>query len=111
MGLILTFGARFIIVETDTGKQSDGAVEESNHAGKWDVFGFFDQVVATSFALFTTEVACFAELEEYVFEKLMRNTMFFGYVLNQDGLIFPMLTEVSEGMQGVLGLFGKHDQK
>jgi hypothetical protein len=26
-------------------------------------------------------------------------------------LVFSMLAEVSEGMQGVLGLFGKHDQK
>lgn len=111
MGLILTFGTGLVVVETDTGKQGDGTVKESNHSGKGDVLGFFDQVVASSFAFFAAEVACFAKLEEDIFEKLMRNAMLFGDVLNQDGLVFPMLTEISQGMQGVLGLFGKHDQK
>ena len=111
MGLILAFGAGFVVVETDAGKQGNGAIEEPNHSGKRDVFGFFDQIVASAFALFAAEVACFAKLKEDIFEKLMRNAMLFGNVLNQDGLIFPMFTEVSQGMKGVLGLFGKHDQK
>jgi hypothetical protein len=30
---------------------------------------------------------------------------------NHNSLVFPMLAEVSQGMKGILGLFGKHDQK
>jgi hypothetical protein len=37
--------------------------------------------------------------------------MLLGDVLNQNSLVFPMLAEVSQGMKGVLGLFGKHIQK
>ncbi len=71
VGLVLTLGAGFVVVETDTGEQGNWAVEEPNHSGKWDVFGFFDEVVATAFSLFATEVAGLSEFEEDIFEKLM----------------------------------------
>jgi hypothetical protein len=41
----------------------------------------------------------------------MGNPMFLSDIMNQDGFIFTVLTQVGQGMQGVLGLFGKHDQK
>jgi hypothetical protein len=81
-------------------------VEESNYAGKRDVFGFFDEVVTAPFSLFAAKVAGFSEFEQDIFEKLMRNAMLLSDIMNQDGLIFPMLAEVSQGVQGVLGLFG-----
>jgi hypothetical protein len=45
------------------------------------------------------------------FSRLFINPGLLSNVLNQNSLVFPMLAEVSQGMQGVLGLFGKHVQK
>jgi hypothetical protein len=106
MGFIFTLGAGFVVVETDTGKQGDRPVQKSNYAGKRDVFGFFDEVVTAAFAFFAAEVSGLSEFEEDIFEKLMRNAMLFSDIVNQDSFIFPMLTEVGKGMQGILGLFG-----
>jgi hypothetical protein len=41
----------------------------------------------------------------------MRNAMLLSDIVNQDSLVFPMLAQIGQGMQGVLGFFGKHDQK
>jgi len=40
-----------------------------------------------------------------------KKSMLLSNIMNQHCLFFSMFTQVSKGMKGILGLFGKHKEK
>lgn len=89
------------------GEGGEGAFHDSDDGAEGDVFGGLGEGVAAAFALLAFDEAFAFEVEEDVFEEILRDGFVFGDFGDEGGACAVGAREGVEGSERVLGLPGE----